>query len=243
MSPALRIVMHMGTLHRLFPFWLVGLGLLLFAFNPWMALALVYGVWMQFIVEYLIHRFIYHRRPPTEQSPFNDLYRAHIGHHEFPADEEFFTGDDNWFPLRVAAGSFVLHTALLWPLTGFTLAWQLAWVATFLGSASAFAFYEYCHTLAHLNVKKGWFGNRVTRSHMAHHYQDHAATYHVTFGMNWIDRLFGTAHDPEIARDRYDRRTMMSIGMDPEDLRLVTARKAYGRHAPPRHIARSAPRP
>ena len=44
--------------------------------------------------------------------------------------------------------------------------------------------------------------------------------------MGWIDRLFGTGHDAEIAKARFDRKTMLSMGMDPEDLRLVTARKA-----------------
>ncbi|EAQ03799.1 fatty acid hydroxylase [Pseudooceanicola batsensis HTCC2597] len=237
MIPALRIVIHMGGLHRLFPFWLAGLFALATWFSPVLLVALVYGVVLQWINEYLIHRFIYHREPPSDQSPFNRLYRSHIGHHEFPQDEEFFTGDDHWFPLKVAAGSFVLHLLALWPLLGLASAALLSWVAIFVGSASAFAFYEYCHTLAHLNVPKGRFGKRLTRSHMAHHYQDHEATYHVTFGMGWIDRLFGTAHDPARARARYDRRTMMSIGMDPEDLRLVTARKAYGINRSPRHMS------
>ena len=75
---------------------------------------------------------------------------------------------------------------------------------------------------------KGWFGTRVTQSHLAHHFQDHDATYHVSIGMGWIDRLFGTAHDRDTAKARYDRKTILSMGMDPEDLRLVTARKAYG---------------
>jgi len=237
MIPALRIVIHMGGLHRLFPFWLAGVIALAVWFSPVLILALIYGVVAQWILEYLIHRFIYHREPPTDQGLFNRLYRSHIGHHEFPQDEEFFTGDDHWFPLRVAAGSFVVHVLGLWPLIGIEQAVLLSWVALFVGSASAFAFYEYCHTLAHLNVPKGWFGKRLTRSHMAHHYQDHAATYHVTFGMGWIDRLFGTAHDPAVARGRFDRRTMMSIGMDPEDLRLVTARKAYGISRLPRHMS------
>lgn len=237
MIPALRIVIHMGGLHRLFPFWLAGVLALIRWFDPWLIAAVAYGIVAQWFVEYLIHRFIYHREPPSDQGIFNRLYRSHIGHHEFPQDEEFFTGDDHWFPLRVAAGSFVLHAVGLWPLVGLGQAALWSWVAIFVGSASAFAFYEYCHTLAHLNVTKGWFGRRLTRSHMAHHYQDHQATYHVTFGMGWIDRLFGTSHDPATARERFDRRTMMSIGMDPDDLRLVTARKAYGITRRPRHMS------
>ncbi|MFZ5750702.1 MAG: sterol desaturase family protein [Pseudomonadota bacterium] len=232
MLPTLRILIHMGGLQRLLPFWLVAAGLAIVFWSPWLILAFVYGVLMQFVVEYVMHRFLFHRKPPDEQSPFNALYRSHIGHHEFPTDPEFLTGDDHWYAVRFGLVSTALHTAALWPFLGLGAAFVAAYVALFLGSVSAFAFYEYCHTLAHLNVPKGWFGRHVTREHMAHHYQDHRATFHVSFGMGWIDRLFGTPHDPDLARARFDRETVLSLGMDPEDLRLVTARKAYG--LPPR---------
>jgi hypothetical protein len=238
MIPALRIVLHMGGLQRLAPFWILGVILAVIYASPLIIAAILYGIGAQMVVEYLIHRFVYHRDPPSDQSPFNWLYRAHIGHHEYPQDPEFFTGGDHWFPVRVALGSVVVHSLILWPFLGFWPAVVLSYVGLFVGSASAFAFYEYCHTLAHLNVPKGWFGRAITRSHMAHHYQDHQANFHVTFGMGWIDRLFGTALDPEKARERFDRRTFMSLGMDPEDLRLVTARKAYGKTEMPRHMGR-----
>ena len=239
MIPTLRVLMHMGSLQRLLSFWLAGVVLMVANFQLWMIAALAYGVVMQFFVEYLMHRFLLHREPPTEQSVFNALYRSHIGHHEFPADAEFFTGDDHWYPVRFGLISAAIHTVILWPFVGPATAALAATIILFVGSVSAFAFYEYCHTLAHLNVKKGWFGQRVTRSHLAHHFQDHHATYHVSFGMGWIDRLFGTPHDPEVARARYDRDTILSMGMDPEDLRLVTARKAYGITKMPRNAKRA----
>ena len=228
MIPTLRVLMAMGSLQRLLPFWIFGMATLIFAYSHWMLLALAYGVMLQFFVEYLMHRFLLHREPPQDQPTFNALYRSHIGHHEFPTDPEFFTGDDHWYPVRFALKSIALHTLVLWPFVGIASAFSWSAVALFVGSVSAFAFYEYCHTLAHLKVPKGWFGQRVTRSHLVHHFQDHDATFHVSFGMGWIDRLFGTRYDQEQAKARYDRETIMSIGMDPEDLRLVTARKAFG---------------
>lgn len=233
MLPTLRVLIHMGSLQRLFPFWLAALVLLVWNLSPWLILAVGYGIVLQFFVEYAMHRFIYHRAPPTDQGLFNELYRSHIGHHEFPADPEFFTGGDHWYAVRFGLVSVALHTAALWPLLGLEAAFVTSAVALFFGSVSAFAFYEYCHTLAHLNVPKGWFGQWVTRDHLAHHYQDHRATFHVSAGMGWIDRLFGTPHDPQVAKARFDRTTMLSLGMDPEDLRLVTARKAYGLPAKP----------
>jgi len=228
MIATLRVLMAMGSLQRLFPLWLLGLVVLIWGFTPWMLLALVYGVVLQFFVEYVMHRFLLHREPPKDQPTFNALYRSHIGHHEFPTNPEYFTGEDHWYAVRFGLVSTVLHTLVLWPFVGLAAAASWSCVALFVGSISAFAFYEYCHTLAHLKIPKGWFGQKVTRSHLIHHFQDHDATFHVSFGMGWIDRLFGTRYDQEDAKARYDRDTIMSIGMDPEDLRLVTARKAFG---------------
>ena len=233
MIATFRILMHMAQLQRLVPFFLLGLVWMLADFTPWLLLALAYGVLMQFFVEYAMHRFLLHREPPTDQSPFNALYRSHIGHHEFPADPEFFTGDDHWYPVRFGLKSVAVHTLLLWPVLGLYGAAQFAAVAIFTGSVAAFAFYEYCHTLAHLNVPKGWMGRKITHAHLRHHFNDHDSNFHVSFGMGWIDRIFGTPYDRDTAKERFDRETILSLGMDPEDLRLVTARKAYGLPARP----------
>ncbi len=234
MIATLRVLLAMGSLQRLFPLWIIGVVVLITFWNVWLAVAVVYGAILQFVVEYLMHRFLLHREPPTDQSRFNALYRSHVGHHEFPTNPEFFTGDDHWYAVRFGLKSVAIHTLLLWPFVGLSAALVWACVALFVGSISAFAFYEYCHTLAHLKIPKGWFGQKVTRSHLIHHFQDHDATYHVSFGMGWIDRLFGTKYDQDTAAARYDRDTILSIGMDPEDLRLVTARKAFGLPLNPR---------
>lgn len=235
--PTLRILIQMGSLQRLVPFWMLGLGVAAFAPPGLILAAILYGVVLQFLVEYMLHRFLLHGTPPKDQTAFNALYRSHIGHHEFPNNPEFFTGDDVWYPVRFGLISVLLHLISLWPFVGFGTAVQFSWIALFLGSVSAFVFYEYCHTLAHLNVPKGWFGKHVTQSHLRHHFNDHAATFHVSFGMGWIDRLFGTAYDRDQARARFDPETVLSMGMDPEDLRLVTARKAFGLN--PRPTARA----
>ena len=233
MIPTLRVLLHMGSLQRLVPFWIAAVVLTVVFYSHWLLLALVYGFVLQFFVEYLMHRFLLHREPPTDQGVFNALYRSHIGHHEFPANPEFFTGDDHWYPVRFGLISVAVHALILWPFVGLGGAALWSAVALFGGSVSAFAFYEYCHTLAHLNVPKGWVGQRITQSHLRHHFNDHDSVYHVSFGMGWIDRLFGTAYDKDVARERFDRETILSMGMDPEDLRLVTARKAYGLPARP----------
>ncbi len=136
--------------------------------------------------------------------------------------------------MRFGLVSVALHTLILWPFLGFGTALLTAWVALWFGSVSAFAFYEYCHTLAHLKVPKGWFGRKITHEHLRHHFNDHESNYHVSFGMGWIDQMFGTTYDREVAQERFDPETILSMGMDPEDLRLVTARKAFGINRMPR---------
>lgn len=237
MLATFRVLIHMGSLQRLFPLWLIGLALI--AINPalWMVGAIVYGMVLQFFVEYVMHRFLLHREPPTEQGTFNELYRSHIGHHEFPTNPEFFTGSDHWYAFKFGLTSVVVHGMVLTAFIGWHVAFTFAAIALFVGSVSAFAFYEFCHTLAHLKVPKGWFGKKITHSHLRHHFNDHEATFHVSLGMGWIDHLFGTTYSREKAKERFDPDTILSMGMDPEDLRLVTARKAYGLPATPRRNA------
>ena len=154
MIETLRVLLHMGSLHRLALFWIGGAALFVGFYSPWLWAALLYGIVLQFFVEYAMHRFLLHREPPSEQSAFNALYRSHIGHHEIPGDAEFFTGDDHWYPVRFGLVSVALHVAVIGWVFGFATVAIWASVALFVGSVSAFAFYEYCHTLAHLNVPR-----------------------------------------------------------------------------------------
>ena len=133
---------------------------------------------------------------------------------------------------RYSFGSMrrIHHTLLtaLTALVGLDLAARLACSATFVGGIGAYIFYEYCHTLAHLSIPKGRFGTWVTRTHLAHHFQDHHATFHVSAGMGWIDQLLGTAFDKARARSRYDAATHQTVGLQPDDPRLVAAREELG---------------
>ena len=136
---------EMRNLQVLMPFLLLGWAVVIFAFSPWMLLAILWGALLQFLFEYILHRFAYHGPPPTDRGR-SQLYRTHLAHHEFPGDPRFFAGDAPWFGVRVAA-IVVLHTLALWPLVGLDLAARLACSAIFVGGIGAYIFYEYCHTL------------------------------------------------------------------------------------------------
>ena len=97
---------EMRNLQVLMPFLLLGWAVVIFAFSPWMLLAILWGALLQFLFEYILHRFAYHGPPPTDQGAFSKLYRTHLAHHEFPGDPRFFAGDAPWFGVRVAAVSY-----------------------------------------------------------------------------------------------------------------------------------------
>ena len=228
MTVVLRHLLQMRNLQYLMPFYALGWAVLVLNFSPWLLLAVAWGCLLQFMFEYVLHRFAYHGTPPTDQSAFSKLYRTHIAHHEFPTDPRFFAGDAPWYGVRVSALVVGLHTLAPWAFMGFGGALVAGTTATFVGGISAYLFYEYCHTLAHLPVHKGRFGRWVTRTHLAHHFQDHHATFHVSAGMGWIDWVLGTAFDKQQAKDRFDAETHASLGMAKDDPRLVTARHELG---------------
>ena len=113
MKETFSILIRMGTLHRLAPLWLLGVVLILLFPSWWVIPAVAYGAVLQFFVEYVMHRFLYHRAPPTNQGVFNALYRSHIAHHEYPTDTEYFTGDDHWYAVRFGLISVAIHTVIL----------------------------------------------------------------------------------------------------------------------------------
>lgn len=228
MGTVLRHLTQMRNLQYLMPFYALGWGVLVLNFTGWLLLAALWGAVLQFVFEYCLHRFAYHGTPPEDQGAFSKLYSTHIAHHEFPSDPRFFAGDAPWYGVWVSALSVAVHALALWPLLGLSGAMVAGTTAIFVGGISAYLFYEYCHTLAHLRMRKGRFGRWVTRTHLAHHFQDHHATFHVSAGMGWIDWVLGTGFDKDRARQRFDAETHGSLGMAPNDPRLVQAREELG---------------
>lgn len=228
MLATLRILLLFKKLWTLFPIFIVSTIFIAMNWSNWFVLAIAFGFFSQGIVEYCMHRFLYHDEPSIEQSAFNKLYRTHIGHHEFPTNPEFLTGGERGlFEVTVGLLLASVHTVILWPFVGLGPAMMFAIASVFVGNLAGFILYEYCHTLAHLNVKKGWLGQKITRDHLAHHYQDHHANFHVSFTAGWVDWLFGTPLDKAKAKERFDRKTLLSLGMDPDDARLVIARQTF----------------
>ncbi len=228
MIETLKVMSAFGKVKILFPIFVLVLALSVLTGQGGFWIPIIWGFMSHGIIEYYLHRFAYHHEPSEVQSEFNAQYRTHIGHHEFPQNPEFLTGGGHGgFELKIGSALSLIYFILLFPFLGLEIACWTAVKIVFVGNLFGLFFYEYCHTLAHLRIKKGWFGTMVTQNHLAHHYQDHNSNFHVSPTAAWLDWAFATRFDKEKARARFDRNTIMSLGIDPRDARLVLARKHF----------------
>ncbi len=203
----------------------VGIALVWQAGQPWLwALALL-GIPAQMMNEYNLHRFVFHLRPPDRQWQFDLLYRAHYGHHDFPTNKElFFAPDFVVFP--VLAVNFVLVWGLLM-LFGTDWAAPGAAAIVMLGGGATFLAYEWFHSTAHLPIRKTAVERHVTTLHNQHHFRDFSKWFHVTAGGEIIDRAMGTAIDREALKSQQRIEFIRTLGMRPDDPRLVAARHRF----------------
>ena len=198
----------------------------LILWGPWQAWALVpLGVIAQYLNEYNIHRHIFHLPPPRRQWLFDLMYLAHYGHHDFPqAHKLFFV--PIWFAVPVAA----LNFAFVWGvalLIGVADAWIYAVAVVLVGGLATFLGYEWFHMTAHLTVPKTWAERRVTALHAQHHFRDFSRWFHVSPGGEVIDRAMGTAIDREALRQQGRAEFMTTLGLRPDDPRLIAARTRF----------------
>ena len=206
----------------LLPMLILSLGIGIWQWTPWIVAAIVGGVIFQYCNEYLIHRFLYHMRPPeTANALFMWLYKSHFGHHDFPNNPNLWGGTSLWFTPVFALVSFLL----IWGgliLAGTQAAWLYALTFVFVGSVGLYLFYEWCHVTAHAKGEKNALERYISKEHAKHHFNDFGANFHVSAGGILVDQIAQTAHNPK----REDRVThIRTLGMAPDDPRLVAARE------------------
>lgn len=112
-------------------------------------------------------------------------------------------------------------------LFGVTWAFQGAAAIVLIGGAATFLAYEWFHTTAHMTVKKTAIERHVTTLHNQHHFRDFSKWFHVTAGGEIIDRVMGTAIDREALKVQQRIEFIRTLGMRPDDPRLVAARVRF----------------
>ncbi|NNE54157.1 MAG: fatty acid hydroxylase [Sulfitobacter sp.] len=193
---------------------------------PWWAWLLVpLGIGAQMLNEYNLHRFVFHMKPPSRQWAFDLLYQAHYGHHDFPTNRPLFFVPI-WIALPMLAGNFLV----VWAIAALVGLPGPLWIATAIvpaGGVLMFMVYEWFHMTAHLNLPKTRVEAHVTRLHNQHHYRDFSKWFHVSPGGEIIDRVMGTDIDREALKSQQRIEFMRTLGLAPDDPRLVAARHRF----------------
>jgi sterol desaturase/sphingolipid hydroxylase (fatty acid hydroxylase superfamily) len=132
------------------------------------------------LIEYCLHRFVFHFDAQSEKGHAR-VYAMHLSHHAQPkALEDLFTG------LQLSLPIALCYCALAWAITR---SWQ-AMVYLFIGLMAGYFSYEFLHYHAHHHRPRGRLLRYLKKYHMLHHHQTPALRFGVTSPV--FDYLFGT---------------------------------------------------
>lgn len=224
----LKLMFSHVSVRTMFALWLLGLALVIGSGNAHLLWLAPLGVLAQMLNEYMVHRFLFHWPAPRSQFWFDVLYRVHYGHHDFPDKPSLFFVPV-WFALPMALLHYAI-AALVFYLLGFGSPLIAAAAFTFVGGVAAFLAYEWFHMTAHVNVRKTAIERHVTRLHGMHHFRNYQRWFHVSPGGEVIDRLMGTAIPDEALKQKGRMVFLTTLGLKPDDPRLVSARRRLGPH-------------
>ncbi|KMK78016.1 sterol desaturase family protein [Alkalihalobacillus pseudalcaliphilus] len=148
-------------------------------------LAFVYilaGAFSYALSEYVVHRFVFHMKPPKQQFFLRLLKRLHYDHHTHP-NELHLLFLPWWFSLP---GLFII-CAIIYGFTS-NIVLTLAFATGLLGY---FLFYEWSHFVAHRPIQpKTAFGQKLKKHHLLHHFKNENYWYGVTHTS--LDKTMGT---------------------------------------------------
>lgn len=148
--------------------------------NAQIALLLGLGVLSWSLIEYILHRFIFHY---NAKSRFGRkiLYVAHLSHHENPtATNRIFASLYLSVPIAAA------YWLGAWALTGSSAASSYL----FIGMSSGYFFYEWLHFQCHHRKSRMRLFRYLKRYHLLHHYRTPELRFGVTSPL--FDVVFGT---------------------------------------------------
>jgi sterol desaturase/sphingolipid hydroxylase (fatty acid hydroxylase superfamily) len=139
------------------------------------------GLLVWTLIEYLLHRFLLHYRPPAP-ALLSIVEKLHLGHHRDPQDEVKITVPVSG-SLPIAGGLLVLFrlTAGSWEMAALLMT----------GSVAGYLYYEAVHFWIHCGSRGGrWLGQRRA-NHFFHHFKDQTRCFGVSTPL-W-DLVMGTS--------------------------------------------------
>jgi dihydroceramide fatty acyl 2-hydroxylase len=137
------------------------------------------GVLSWSLMEYGLHRFIFHYQAHTRFGR-KLLYQVHLSHHENPAATQLFAS--LYLSIPIAA----VYWLFAWAITG-------SWAAAsylFIGMAAGYFLYEWLHFQFHHRKSRLRLMRYLRRYHLLHHYKTPELRFGVTSPV--FDLVFGT---------------------------------------------------
>lgn len=143
-------------------------------------LFIIAGVFSWTLIEYGLHRFIFHYTARSEVGK-KLIYAAHLSHHENPrAINKLFSG------LVISLPVATVYLLLAWLATGSLHATTYL----FTGLTAGYFCYEWLHFQAHHRRPRLRLFRYLRKYHLLHHYQTPKQRYGVTSPL--LDLIFGT---------------------------------------------------
>lgn len=123
------------------------------------AVLFVVGLFAWTLVEYLLHRWVFHLRPASNMRLRELQFVMHGYHHEFPNDP----------------GRLVAPPALSWPIAAaliiiYSILFGHHWWALFAGTSIGYLGYDWMHYYTHHAVPRFRLGKFMRRFHLEHHF-------------------------------------------------------------------------
>jgi len=154
----------------------------------WVAAALF--IWT--LVEYLLHRYIFHFKPKNPTQEFIEFI-IHGNHHEDPNDPSRLVMPPV-AAIIIAIPLYLLSRMALGPVL----------VHPFFGAfLIGYLIYDYTHYAIHHFRPRTRFGKMVKQNHMAHHFVGHHSRWGVSSPL-W-DYVFGTIEEAKSDKKRVVR--------------------------------------
>lgn len=179
------------------PFWLIVGALAVWLSDSVVefALGLAWGVFVYSLVEYLMHRFLYHWEPENKFIRFitADVGRHHMRHHREPSDYKAAINAVQTPVIILCSFMATWVFVMPEPIEGF-------WLASVLAGSMNYIAQELIHFGTHHMPMDNRLLAIVKRHHMLHHYREENSN----FGLFWTfwDRLLGTAYHQVYRSDR-----------------------------------------
>ncbi len=158
--------------------------------NIWMWVAFLIGMAAYALSEYVIHRFLFHMKTPTNPFLLKMIRRLHFDHHVDPKNLKLL-----FLPIWFSLPNFIIATVIIYFIT---TNFQLA-IAFLTGITAYFLYYEWKHYIAHKPIQpRTKMGKNIKKAHLWHHFKNENYWFGVTHTS--IDKTFGTYKEQEFVK-------------------------------------------